>query len=594
MQGAISVSRLIFGVDSEKGYKPCPIPPRDTIDYRNAYSGESRSDSASREPGFDSFVELNITHDNDELYNRDLFPAAHTIVSHPTPPPEQLAKKFDRIQTRFSDMRHIGSQYAWEDRDRTEVFYKQALFMADFTDNYPGNAPFKRYFPQYHDMTYEQLRTYFTWRTRVRVGDIVEAPLSYAFLYLFELLNNVGVAHPEEGLERLVKFWEVFRDFDPLIDQYVLPWLKDYFVYYPLKGSFESFVTNYQLEAQYPTVFCCSTNQENSFDLFSHISTYDITRSIFFTDERKPLVRDCFYFVLEQLRERFQAQGTCFESYVFYTSRIRSTWKPFSKALFYSVFEQPDRIVKLSNLESYECKDGVWTGKTSMLTESGKQLIGYIMKAMEVQLRGIDKFRYKLTADLNSFKAIDQNALIETGVSIPQVIEESCVEFYRRLNHKPVTIDLGNLEHLRKELHTNQEKLAVEEQEDNVFATYLRADTPKIRSFDEQTHYAGDSHGATAHALASEGSNASSGHANCWAELYTSLTEIEQEVLRITLDCGNVKHFAKDRGIMPEVLIDGINEKAMDVIGDAILELDDTAQVFDEYREDLRGAVESE
>lgn len=581
-------------MDSEKGYKPCPIPPRDTIDYHNTHSEGSRSDSASQEPGFDSFVELNISDDNDELYNRDLFPAAHTIVSHLTPPPEQLAEKFDRIQARFSDMRHIGSQYAWEDRDRTEVFYKQALFMADFTDNYPGNAPFKRYFPQYHDMTYEQLRTYFTWRTRVRVGDIVEAPLSYAFLYLFELLNNVGVAHPEEGLERLIEFWEAFRAFDPLIDQYVLPWLKDYYVYYPLSKTFESFASSYHLEHEYPTVFCCSTDRANSFDLFSQISSYDITSSIFFTDERKSLISDCFSFVIKQLRESFQTQGKCFEDYVFYTSKIRSLWKPFPKALFYPVLEQPDRIVKLSSLESYECKDGVWMGKTSMLTDSGKQLIGYIMKTMEVQLRRIFSFRYKLSAKPDSFKALDQQALIAPGVPISQIIEESCTEFYKISTHRPVKVDLSNLEHIREELHTNQEKLIVATPEDITHPTYQGPDTHA--DSDGEAQSSGASHASydrTPSLASAESTPAIQTQGTIWTELCASLTKIEQEALQVVLDCGDVKRFAQNNGVMPEVLIDGINEKAMDIMGDTILEFDDTAQVFDEYLEDLRGAVES-
>ena len=39
--------------------------------------------------------------------------------------------------------------------------------------------------------------------------------------------------------------------------------------------------------------------------------------------------------------------------------------------------------------------------------------------------------------------------------------------------------------------------------------------------------------------------------------------------------------------MMLEVLLDGINEKAMDAIGDAVLEMDDTVVVYEEYREKL-------
>ena len=50
------------------------------------------------------------------------------------------------------------------------MFYRQAKLMADFEDDYREEEPFSMYFPDYQSMGYEQLRTYFTWRTNVRKG----------------------------------------------------------------------------------------------------------------------------------------------------------------------------------------------------------------------------------------------------------------------------------------------------------------------------------------------------------------------------------------------------------------------------------------
>ena len=44
---------------------------------------------------------------------------------------------------------------------------------------------------------------------------------------------------------------------------------------------------------------------------------------------------------------------------------------------------------------------------------------------------------------------------------------------------------------------------------------------------------------------------------------------------------------------MPEVLVDGINEKAADIIGDAILEVGDAVHVYEDYERDLRKAMDA-
>lgn len=94
--------------------------------------------------------------------------------------------------------------------------------MKDFEDDYEEAVAYKEYFPYYQMMGYRQLRTYFTWRARVRKGEVEKTSLSYAFLYLYELLNNIGVSDPQEGLDKLLFFWQEFRVFQPEIDKYVL------------------------------------------------------------------------------------------------------------------------------------------------------------------------------------------------------------------------------------------------------------------------------------------------------------------------------------------------------------------------------------
>lgn len=51
-----------------------------------------------------------------------------------------------------------------------QLFYQQAKLLEDFTDDFSEQASFSSCYPCYRDMNDRQLRTYFTWRTKVRQG----------------------------------------------------------------------------------------------------------------------------------------------------------------------------------------------------------------------------------------------------------------------------------------------------------------------------------------------------------------------------------------------------------------------------------------
>jgi hypothetical protein len=124
-------------------------------------------------------------------------------------------KKPDKIREVFEQMREISrhnASYSSDylrffgrriQQDNSNVFYKQGMFMKDFEDDYEENASFSSYFPYYQMLNYEQLRTYFTWRTKVRKGEITDTSMSYVFMYIYELLNNIGVENPQDGLSNI-------------------------------------------------------------------------------------------------------------------------------------------------------------------------------------------------------------------------------------------------------------------------------------------------------------------------------------------------------------------------------------------------------
>ena len=136
---------------------------------------------------------------------------------------EDLFSDFDSnrqpfdLPERYREMRNISrwqegaNGHAGRWLTEAELFWRQGAFMADWEDDFPYTGLFKSYFPTYNAMSDRQLRGYFTWRAAVRKGDIQETSLSFAYVYLYELINGIGVADPLDGFRKIEAFWQAYR-----------------------------------------------------------------------------------------------------------------------------------------------------------------------------------------------------------------------------------------------------------------------------------------------------------------------------------------------------------------------------------------------
>jgi hypothetical protein len=219
--------------------------------------------------------------------------------------PQPLAQRpADPIRQRFDKMRRLADQDPFQ-RNNMRLFYRQAKFMEDFADDFEEYEPFTMPYPYYQMMGYRQLRTYFTWRKKVRGGDIQTIDQAYVFLYINELLLNIGVADPADGLNKLTALWKAFNNTEltAILNNYLPLWLRDYHVYYDLPESFGDFAKKNDLIRHYPLMFLLEADAEKSLELWSSISKYNITKSKFYIAGNGELVRDCFFFFFFGVRE---------------------------------------------------------------------------------------------------------------------------------------------------------------------------------------------------------------------------------------------------------------------------------------------------
>jgi protein-tyrosine-phosphatase len=394
--------------------------------------------------------------------------------------------------------------------------------------------------------------------------------LSYVFLYIYELLNNIGVNTPHDGLDKLLSFWASFQKHDSIIDKYIIRWLKDYHIYYDLPETFKDFVEKHHLSTHYPKI----TGTEDSFDLFCNISKYDIRKSVFFTGETSKLITDCFYFVLEKIRKVFEAAGIPFDDALFRPTKKVTTWKPFKDALFYPWLKQPDRRVVLSYNEIYICRNNEWTFSTIITTEKGRQFIGYVMRQMESVLRKVTNYKFKISASIDMINPETLGKLKKLGLFMENIVQRAVTEFYKEATKTVVTVDFNSLSRIRQEALATTASLMVEEKEEPIASVPVPMTIPA----------------ADQNIFSDPADKESEDGLDGWESLKDALSDSELQALAIILHGDGIKKFADQNNIMLEVLADGINEKAMDYIGDNLLDAELT--IYEDYPEHVKGMVE--
>ncbi|HQT92185.1 MAG TPA: TerB N-terminal domain-containing protein, partial [Candidatus Kryptobacter bacterium] len=164
-----------------------------------------------------------------------------------------------------------------------------------------AHVPFMSYWPTYDSMTSSQLQWYFYWRSKVREEKYLDSDLSYIFVFIYELINNVGVKDAKDGYEQLKRVWLNYRDRQPKLDNYLIDWIFDY----ALINKYPADPMEFLLEAvkvnaipRYNDVdlvlpgYITGPLVELPLALIDSISNYRILRSKFFNEGYQSVVEE--------------------------------------------------------------------------------------------------------------------------------------------------------------------------------------------------------------------------------------------------------------------------------------------------------------
>lgn len=574
------------------------------------------------------------------------------------------------LPKRCQEMRALASSPELRTKPEACVFYHQARLMEDYTDDVPYHGYFEQYFPTYQAMSDRQLRGYFTWRTAVRAGVMEEAPLSFAFVHLYELLIGVGTTPGEQGFHDIEHFWQSLRGHAPQLDRHVRLWLRDYVVYHGLDPRLVAPYVDLEFDQgliamrdgiaawegrQVPPRFSTPASliapggvapalpnpappaqdasakrrrkrganagdgadnptEERLFSSFDVLSSYRPRVSRLYRDRPETLRHVCCSVVV-QLARHYDAHRKSGLMESLFGSPLAMPYGMFYSAVFWSEQPHPDATYELDAINRYTCARGrwYWEGYHGSHTKSTK--LGAVLRATDQRLRAAIGYEHPLmekTVPKYLAKIIDREI-------------EARLAWEREQEARVIHVDLSQLAGIRAAASLTQEALLVdEEREERPAAGEASEGVPVSSSKDIE------SSGAADEGEAEGASEAAAGHARAMvteqatldldtlphvtpgpptrasqgtlepptqtpqAEVGVSaslgLTPDELSLLRSLL-AGKPAHTAK--GTSMDMLVDGINEKLFDLLGDTALEFDGTEpQLVEDYVEDVRAALD--
>ena len=512
-----------------------------------------------------------------------------------------------------------------------ELFYRQGLLMADFEDDCPYNGTFKSYFPTYNAMSDRQLRGYFTWRAKVRRGNIEETSTSFAFLYLYELICGIGVDDPLDGFDKIKAFWDAYRAFEPGIDRFARVWLQDYAVFHgldpkllrdsktvmfdnaliELRRAVRDLVPASAPSAQAPKRRKASeptlplppdeAREERLMAAINALSTYNLNNSRLDRSHHRDLrhVACAVYVRMARYYDTHRKTGIVAS---LFGEETAMPYTMFASAVFFAPERHEDCEYRLDPIHIYRCQNGFWECMRIHGSRQKSSKLGEMMRASDQRLR----------------MALDPaHPLKEEKVPkyLAKIIDDEIVAWLSwDAAHQPVKIDidLSQLGHIRSAAAQTREALLIDEEREDGVPAQVEATSheslpsePVVDMIVGQTDASAqhdksdeptistEQFGIVAPLLAPTPIPATTAPANITAALEPAAVTY----LRALIDQNTAQAASAiaQSGKSEDMLVDAINDALFDLVGDTVIEFGAAGpQIIEDYEADVRGYLDHE
>ena len=599
-------------------------------------------------------------HERDEEHMRDAWPNPHdeppinlgAPVSRSTFPratePTSKQAMASQMPQGYRDMLALSRWEANADGrsgrwlSEAELFYRQGKLIEDLEDDYPLQGSFKSYFPTYNAMSDRQLRAYVTWRTAVRRGNIEEAPLSFAYVYLYELINGIGVANPEDGFRKLEVFWQTYREYAPEIDRFAGVWLQDYVVYHgltakllepyktlsfdrtlialrkadadvrqlietpcatPGNGSTSGKAARRKADESVLPLPAHTALEDELFQAIDGLSTYRLSGSKLYKEHAEALRHvACAVYVRMSEYHQKNRKGSLLESW--FGEEVTLPYTMFGSAVFYAPQKHADCVYALDEIHRYRCFRGYWTCERFHGGRAKSPKLGAMMHEVDRTLREALAFDHPLKKTSKIPKYLQ--AFIDREVN-------AWLTWHAAHAPRRIAIDLSQLDDIRSAASLTRESLLIdEEREGGAASLLLDVLTNPCRDVDEvipntitEAEEPQGPASAEVHTAAEEPQMAPLAETqpmttqrgtpqaeDSGVEGYLSAVQVAYLQALISQNAQARRTAVDASGRSEDMLVDAINEACFDLIGDTVIEYSaDGPELIEDYRDDVEGFI---
>lgn len=491
--------------------------------------------------------------------------------------PVNQTEQFSIEKKKISRLRQMKALSASNVTDTNKLFYLQGTFVDDYVDNYDINVPCNKNNPVYNNLTIYQLRSYFSWRTLIRNKLYKQTEQSYVFLYIYELLNKIGVKNEIDGLNKIIDLWQNYRVFDNSFDKYLSNWVKDYYIINRINIDFNLIEEEFPIKNNDNLEDISEIligNYENKLEFLDSISNYHILKSKIMEHKYSFLINLVIPEIFKNLDKYFSENNLSFVNITFGKFK-KKYWHVYENAIYFNNKLESDFVFKFKNLETYYRKGNNYYKETFELSQYSKCIVGYILKNIEITLRECLKFSKNLKVNISSLDELSSNAELYSVVTdkkfnmiINNTIKKYLIEHKTEINNiitkekkEEIVIDANKFNEIRKSSSRIQEKLIVEEE------NYLEKE--------EQIEI--------------EIINSSQ---DIFKNLIDNLNTVELDFLKKIVNNeprNNLIDYSKQNNILFEIMIENINKVALETIGDNLIEDNsDEIIIYAEYIDSLK------